>query len=588
VARTDSQGLFWVDLQTGRNSGGPIRDMPKIKSKWRATRPEDWPNLRNERIVAIDTETFDPDLKKGGPGYARGIGHIVGISVAVETGQAWYFPMRHEVKPKQNLDPKKVLQWAKDNLQTSCDKIGANIKYDIGWLREEGVEVGGRLIDIQDMERLIDENKFSYSLDSLARHYLKIGKISEKLYQWCARYYGGNTGPKQRANIYRAPPALVGPYAEADAWQPIKIWKKQQKAIKKDKLEVVADLEQRLTPMLVDMRFQGVRVDLDQAEILRHKLVIKERELQLALNKIAKGHVSFNSGNSIAKAFKRLKLAYPLTEAGNPSFVKMWLAAHPHKIAKLIIKNREISKLRSAFVEGVLLERNIGGRIYCSFNQLGARSGRFSSSNPNLQQIPSRTLLGLMVRRCFIPDYGCSHWWRYDYSQIEYRHLADSAIGPGSNEIREMYLKDPNTDYHHATTLLIYEIVKILLERKPTKTINFGLVYGMGKAKLIKSLGLSKKAGNKLFNAYHLGVPFVKATFEHYMELAATRGYISTVLGRRSRFTSYEQSWDGDIVNSIKEADRLWGRGNYQRAMTHKALNRRLQVYTILLVVFHR
>ncbi len=578
--RTDEIGLFWQD-EKQTTKGGPVRKMPKIKSKWRAKSPADWPNYRHAKKIAIDTETYDPNLLTHGPGWARGDGHLVGISAAVSPSDYIYLPMRHEVKSGQNCDPDKVLLWAKDNLQYHTNNkrlvIGANLIYDIGWLREEGVLVGGDLLDVQHVETLIDENLFTYNLDSIAQTYLKTGKISSKLYKWLARFYGGKAAPNQRKNIYRAPPSLVGPYAEGDAWQPYQIWEHQKKIIKEQDLERVLDVEMRLIPMLLEMRFRGVRVDLDYVEQFREELFEMEIKVQKKLNKVAKGSVVINSGNSIAKAFRRLGIPYQLTDDGNPSFVKAWLNAHPHKIAKLIVQTREIQKLRSTFIEGALLDKQVNGRIFGQFNQLRARSGRFSSSNPNLQQVPSRTELGRKVRRCFIPDEGYTDWYRYDYSQIEYRHLAHHAVGKGAKKIRKRYRKNPKTDYHNATTELIKEITNIILDRKPTKTINFGLCYGMGKPMLCISLGLSKKAGNNLFSAYHTGVPFVSATFDHFMTMAQEQGYVTTTLGRRSRFTAFEQRWGEAIVFSEEAAIGKWGRDNYQRAMCHKGLNRVLQ-----------
>ena len=578
MARTDSLGLFWQDKEPKK--GDPIRDMPKIKSKWRALSPDRWPNLQNEKIIGLDVETYDPNLTTHGPGWARHDGHLVGISVATSRNNSWYFPMRHTIKPKQNLNPDKVLEWAADNLSGLSTKVGANIGYDVGWLREEGVYVGGKFIDIQHNEKLIDENKFNYSLEALAQQYLGVGKESHKLYKWLARFYGGKIDGKQRANIYRAPPSLVGPYAEGDAWEPLKIWKKQQVTIKIEGLERVLDIEQRLIPMLIDMRFRGVRVNLDYAEQMRERLIKMEAKIQYQLDKIAGKHVRFNAPASIVGGFENLGIPYEFTEEGNPSFAKAFLKSCPHEIAKLILKIREVNKLRSTFIEGALLEKHVNGRVYCQFNQFGAKqTGRFSSSNPNLQQVPSRTELGREIRRCFIPDFGFSDWYRKDYSQIEYRHLAHHAVGKGSNNIRKMYRKNPKTDYHKAATKLIYIITRILLERKPTKTINFGIVYGMGKPKLCASLGLSKDAGDQLFEAYHEGMPFAATTFDYFMNMAAQQGYVTTALGRRGRFPMWEEAHarDGDLYRSRRQAITATGSTNVQRAMTHKALNKVLQ-----------
>lgn len=583
MARTDSMGIFWQDVKTEK--GGPVREMPKIpKTGWKA--PKDFPNLKGCKKLAIDTETYDPELLDNGPGWARGPGkgHIVGISVAADEKNAWYFPMRHEVMPEDNMDPEKVLLWAKDNLTHEGLKIGANLIYDLGWLREEGIIVPGPYLDVQHAEALIDENKLTYTLESISQKYLKQGKISNKLYKWCARFYGGKINDTQRKNMYRTPPRLAGPYAEGDAWQPFKIWKKQKKIIQQQNLEVVLDLECRLIPMLLDMRFRGVRIDLDYVEKLQVDLLEEEKILQSRLDYKAGRAIDIYSSNSIAKAFDLQGLNYPKTAKGNPSFVKTWLNNHPSEIAQMIVKTREVQKMRSTFIENFLLEKNINGRVFCTFRQLksddgGTISGRLSSSNPNLQQIPARDpILGPKCRRCFIPDEGYPNWWRGDTNQVEYRTLAHYAVGPGAKEMRKKYKNDPRTDYHVATTEQIYDITGMKLDRKPTKTINFGLVYGMMEPKLKATLGIDDKTGDRLFSAYHEGAPFVSATFNHADREAQETGMVKTILGRRARFEVYKAKYSRDkYVDGRNNAIREFGHNNYERAFTYRALNRKLQ-----------
>ena len=207
----------------------------------------------------------------------------------------------------------------------------------------------------------------------------------------------------------------------------------------------------------------------------------------------------------------------------------------------------------------------------------GTESGRLSAANPNLTQVPSRSDLGKKIRKCFIPGEGYTDWYRGDVNQVEYRFLAHFAVGKGAKEMRKKYRKDPKTDYHIATQQQIHRITNQLLERKPTKTINFGLTYGMGEPKLKASLNLGDREAVNLFAAYHEGVPFVKETFEHFMDIAARTGVITTILGRRSRFEMYERAWGETYVHGYKNALRKWGPGRFQRAFTHKALNRKLQ-----------
>ena len=569
------KGLLWDEnkKKTRKRISVKDRPMPKIKSKWRALAPADWPNYRHAKKIAIDVETYDPNLLSHGPGYARHDGHLVGISAAVSKTEFIYLPMRHEVKPKHNCDPEKVLLWAKDNL-TSPDVqiIGANLQYDVGWLREENVLIKGSLLDVQIVEKLIDENLFNYTLDSLSKRYLQMGKVSDKLYQWLSDYYGGKVNSSQRKNIHKSPPSICGPYAEADAWLPFEIWKKQKKIIKQQHLQLVLNLECKFTKILLDMRFRGVGVDIPYAERMKERLILLEEKEQKTLDKIAGRHTRFNASASIAKSYNKLNLSYKYTEEGNPSFTKLNLQNCDHEIAKQILKIREINKIRSTFIENAILNKHINGRIYGTFNQLGTRSGRLSAKLPNLQQAPSRTILGKELRRCFIPNYddGCEHWYRADVSQIQYRGLAHHAVGKGANDLRKKYINDPTTDFHNATKTLIKEVTNITLNRKSTKNINFGLMFGMMKKKLIKTLGLSDKKGNDLFNAYHKGVPFVQTTFDYCEDLVQRNGFICTKLGRRSRFNKWCEPYGKEYFNNKKETIDKFGKA--ERAFAYKAL----------------
>ncbi len=584
--RKDSIGLFWEDLPAEK--GAAVRKRPKVpKTGWKT--PTEFPNLSSCKVLGIDTETYDPELLTHGPGWARGVGEIVGISIAADKNNAWYFPIRHTDTPKDNMHPGKVLQWLQDVLGTEgVTKIGANIQYDLGWLRQSNVMVSGPFIDVLHAEALIDESRFKYDLDSIANKYLSEKKKSNKLYKWCARFYGGNLDQSQRKNIYRAPPSLVGPYAISDAILPFRIYQKQKKILSKEKLLNVFDLECRLIPLMLDMRFRGVRVNVERAEKARDDLKKRETELHKKLKKITGKEININASASIAKAFDKEGLTYPYTKPsktfpnGKPSFVAAFLNNHPHPIANLIVMIRQAEKARSTFIENYILEKNINGRLYCEFPQLkgdsgGTGYGRFSSRNPNLQNIPARDPVTRdLIRGCFIPDDLFEHWGRLDLSQIEYRFLAHHAVGLGSKVIRKKYKKDHSTDFHQATSDMIFDITNMSLDRKPTKTINFGLVYGMGKGTLQQSLGLDTATTRKLMDAYHESVPFVKETFNYYSDKAQKNGVIKTILGRRSRFNLWERRGSYANVLPYKDAVRKFGY-NIQRAYTHKALNRLLQ-----------
>lgn len=301
--------------------------------------------------------------------------------------------------------------------------------------------------------------------------------------------------------------------------------------------------------------------------------------------------VDINSAACLSKVFDKSGIPYGMTAKGRPSFTGKFLDSVNHPIGSLIREIRKYDKLRGTFIESYILDSNVNGKVYCSFHPLkgeegGTRSGRFSSSSPNLQNIPSRDEeLAPLLRGMFIPDSGHKQWRKYDYSQIEYRFLIHYAVGEGSDAVREHFLEHPDTDYHEMALGLVapkagWDISTKELRkhwRKPVKNINFGLIYGMGVAKLSSDLGLTQEEGKKLFAAYHEGVPFAKATMNLLSTQAQQLGTVTTILNRKSRFDLWEPLQYSDSKPlPYRLAKAQYGQ-NIKRAGTHKALNRLLQ-----------
>jgi DNA polymerase I-like protein with 3'-5' exonuclease and polymerase domains len=319
-------------------------------------------------------------------------------------------------------------------------------------------------------------------------------------------------------------------------------------------------------------------------------------ELKLRMRDLVGFDVNVDANESMQRAFRAVNLPMPLNpKKGTPSFAKDLLSAVEHPFVDLVEEFKKRKKCRDTFIVEYLLNKHVNGKIHCSLHPLrgdegGTRSGRFSMSMPNGQNIPSRDEeLAPIVRGCFIPYPGHPLWRRYDYDQIEYRMLAHYAVGQGSDELRAQYIRDPKTDYHVNTQSLVTRYTGLEIPRKPIKNFNFGMTFGMGKEKMVRSTaaelrkmgGTFKLNGEELYNAYHEAVPFTKATLDHYSREAMQIGYISTILGRRSRF----ELWEPDVRNRSGEdrkpalpyaqAVRLYGR--IKRAYSHKALNRLLQ-----------
>ena len=594
--------MFWQDpVRTGQRNK-VLRPMPAIPaSNWK--RPRNLPSLRNASALCIDLETHDPELITRGPGWARGKGHIVGLAVCADGEAAWYFPMRHETNPEENFPADEVLAWAREEL-TRADqpKLGANLLYDVGWLQHEGVTVAGELHDVQFAEALLSEEP-RVALEILAHKYLGEGKESSVLFQWLADWFGGKPDDSQKRHMAKSPPCLAGPYAESDVTLPFRIVSRQWPRLEAEGLTDIYRMECDLIPLLVAMRFAGVPVATDRAEEARVTLLAKEQELAARLRHVAGLEVNVNAADSLARMFDKLGLPYLRTKPtsgnpkGRPSFTKDFLRTVKHPAVELVQEIRKVSKTRSTFVESYVIESNVNGYVFPQFHPLrgdesGARSGRFASSDPNYQNLPSRDeWLGPLVRGLCVPDAALGHrqWRKYDYSQIEYRFNAHFAVGQGADELRQQYSNNPETDYHEHTLDLVAPVAGWDIAtperrkhwRKPVKNVNFGLLYGMGIKHLAEGLGLNLTAAKKLFAAYHAAVPFTRETMNATMTEADELGYITTILGRRSRFELWEPGWrqpdDEERKPALPYAAALAAYGQVKRAFLHKALNRRLQ-----------
>lgn len=548
--------------------------------------PREFPNLSAAKVIGFDTETKDMDLLKAGPGWGRNAGHVIGVSLAVEDGTSWYFPIRHEVQPELNMDPDQVMRFMAHTLQDNRPKVGANLIYDLGWMAESGVKVGGMLYDIQFAEALLNSETPDVSLEGLATRYLGTGKVTSILYDWLSVWLGGKADGRQRANLYRAPITLTGPYAEGDAALPIAILNKQWPAMAQRGVLDLFHLECRLIPLLVAMRMKGAPIDVLKCEELYHRLGQEATEVEQQLRDIAGQAVNPAAPESVKAAFTKLGIPHPTTKDKKTKQTKVSFAADlleqvDHPLAAKIVEHRQLLKVRNVFIKSYLIDKNVNGRIHCSFNPLksesrGARSGRFSSSDPNLQNIPIRTELGALVRDAFVANKD-ARWRKWDYSQIEYRLLAHHAVGPGADGLRDIFINDPEADYHEVTIDLIKRLTGMILERRPAKTINFGLIYGMSQGELQKRLGLERAAALNLFDNYHRAAPFARATMEACEAEVHQYGYITTLLGRKSDFPMWGPKGEYGVPGlPYGEAILQYGPG-IQRAFTHKALNRKLQ-----------
>jgi DNA polymerase I-like protein with 3'-5' exonuclease and polymerase domains len=533
--------------------------------------PEDFPDLSKYDEIAIDLETKDPDLIKMGSGAIIGKGEVVGIAVAVE-GWCGYYPIAHG--GGGNMDKTMVLKWFQDVLNTPSKKVFHNAMYDVCWIRAMGLKINGQIIDTMIAAALCDENQFRFDLNTCARRYVGTGKDEAALYAAAKEW-----GIDPKGEMYKLPAMYVGQYAEKDAAITLQLWQYLKTEIVKQDIQSIFDLEIELFPCLVDMRFLGVRVDVDGAHQLKQKLVGREQSSLLAVKKETGIEPQIWAARSIAKVFEKLNLPYDRTEKTSaPSFTKNFLQNHPHPVVQHIARAREINKAHTTFID-TILKYSHKGRIHAEINQLrgdngGTVTGRFSYSNPNLQQIPARNKeLGPMIRSLFIPEDGHT-WGVFDYSQQEPRlvvHYAALQDLYGVDNVLDSYNNDPDTDFH----TIVADMANI--PRSQAKTINLGLFYGMGKNKLQAELGVDKETSDDLFKQYHDRVPFVKQLMDNVMQRSQQRGQIRTLLGRLCRFHLWEPNMFG-MHKALPHDEALLEHGpGIRRAYTYKALNKLIQ-----------
>ncbi len=551
--------------------------------------PSELPSLRGVKRICFDTETCDPDLDTLGPGTRRG-GYIVGLCVGTQERGSWYLPIRHQ--GGGNLDEGMVLRWAREELNAFDGiVVGANLGYDLDFGANEGITfpLVKRFHDVQIAEPLLDENKLSYSLDSLAQEYLDDTKHEEVLKEAAEAYGFGATNKSIKQNLWRLHAGHVGPYGEGDAELPLAIMDLQLKELEKQGLLELFDLESRLLPILVAMRRRGVRVDVAGAHRVRARLVI-ERDAALArVRRLAGPKAELMAPDSFAQALVDRGLNVGRTpKSGQFSITKDWLKANAgDELVDAIQAGRKVNTIITTFIDGHIFNHAINGRIHCQYKQLkdddGGTGARFSSNAPNLQNIPSRDEeLAPMVRGLFLPDQE-EDWERHDMAQAEYRLQVHFARGTGAKEARQKYIDDPSTDFHKFCAEMLGANPEDKLIRKRIKNTNFAKSYGALAPKLALTFGCSVEEAQAFIKIYEEKLPFTKTTFDACQAVASQRGFIRSVLGRYARFPLWEPADNSRQKMAFRKralpreaAEAAYG-NLLVRAGTYKALNNLLQ-----------
>ena len=507
--------------------------------------------IESGETVAIDLETYDPQLKTHGSGAIIGKGKVCGIALAFKD-EKMYIPIRHRYS-HQNLDPK--ITWKRLNKilfqRDDVKKVFHNAMYDVCWIRKEsGLMPKGPIYDTMVAASVIDENrtgKKRYTLDSLSRDYLGETKYKNDLEEI-------SNVDDPMSNMHKLSWDQVREYAEQDVSLTLRLWNVFKKEIKKPintgtknvkTLESIFDLETRLFPCLVEMRFRGVRIDEKRTKTFGKELEDEREKILDQIKKETGVEILLWSADSFEPLLKQQNITdYKVTpKTGRPSITKLYLESHTNKYLKLIAKARQLDKLHNTFVTSILKYSN-KGRIHADINQIrsdqgGTVTGRFSMSNPNLQQIPARTEQGSKIRELFLPEENCK-WASFDYSQQEPRLVVHYALKlkdqdiSGAMDMAERYNKEPDTDFHD----MVADMASIT--RKQAKTINLGLFYGMGKNKLARSLELETEEAKDLFDQYHKRVPFVRQLANSLQKYAEENKQIYTLEDRFCRFNKWE------------------------------------------------
>lgn len=555
------------------------------------------PSLTGVKRIAIDCETKDPLLTKLGPGVRRG-GYIAGFSVGIEGGPRFYLPIRHE--GGGNLDEQQTLSWARDNFKNfKGEVVGASLLYDLDYFAEENIwfKSAKRFLDVQVAEPLLDENRFSYSLDALAKIHIDENKQETVLAQACQDF--GIKKKEIKGALWELPARYVGAYAEADVDLPLRIIKKQIPKLKQQNLMELFEIESKLIPILLEMRRRGVRIDMKQVERTRDYLIDQIKKYQGEASRLASCQILVSKKKTFVPYIEKLGIPFERTPKNKePKINKDWMEKYKdtHPFIECLFQAKKYQHTLNTFIDGYIGQHCIKGRIHCEFNQLkrdqdedatgkskGKKKGtiaRFSSSNPNLQNIPARDPeLGPMIRKFFVADEG-EVYVKHDWSQIEYRFLAHYAEGLGAGEARQRYIDDPKTDFHEMCRQLAGAVVPTILTmgRKQIKNGNFGVVYGSGKVTMAATLGMTIDEANSFLESYHAALPFVRATANNASKVAEKRGYIRTILNRRGRFDLWEEMGYG-LSTAYPKARAIeeYGERHIQRAGCYKALSRLLQ-----------
>ncbi len=485
--------------------------------------------LRSAPLLALDTETSSTAPREA---------ELVGLSVAASPAEVWYLPFGHRPlggelaapAPVKNLPPLTsplMAPLAQLLADAAVPKAGHNVKFDWRVLRGAGVELRGVVYDSMLASFILDPGRRSHGIDTLALEHL--GRTMETYADLAGR-------GKREIPFAELPVARAAAYCGADSATALALHDFFAPRLRETSLEpLLAEIELPLVEVLVDMEWAGIAIDRSVFERLSRELGADLARLERDISQAAGTELNLNSPKQLATVlFEKHQLPVLKKTKTGPSTdadVLEQLAAMGHGLPRLILEYRELQKLKSTYVDALPAEVNPKtGRIHTSFNQTGAATGRLSSSDPNLQNIPVRSTRGEAIRRGFVPAAG-SVFLVADYSQIELRLMAHLSGDPGFIEAFRQ-----GGDIHRQTAALIFGVplAEVTSDmRARAKTINFATIYGQGAFALSRQLGISQEDAKSFIARYFERFAGVRAFLDRQVQLARERGYVETLFKRR-------------------------------------------------------
>lgn len=478
--------------------------------------------IREKGLVCLDTETTSENPFKA---------KLVGISFSLQEGKAIYLPLGHDYAeaPKQ-IPMDKALSALRPVLEDEhIAKVGQNIKYDAEVLHFHSIELKGMYFDTMVASYVINPGLRQHNLEALSQQYLNYKMIT----------YGDLVGKGKKAkNFSEVNIEAAAEYSCEDAditLRLMRVLSERLDSVKNE--ELFYGLEMKLIPVLMEMELAGIKIDVEFFQALSKKMASELKELEQEIYKEAGMEFNINSPQQLGYVlFEKLQLPTQRKTTKTKRYstdvkVLKKLAAYPHKVPKLVLRYRTLNKLKSTYLDALVkMVEPSTGRLHTSFNQTVTATGRLSSSNPNLQNIPIRGEEGKEIRKGFIAEKGFK-FVSADYSQIELRVFAHYSGDPAFKEAFER-----GDDIHTRTAS---EIMGVSSEevtsdmRRIAKAINFGIIYGMGPQKLSEELEIDLSSAKQYIAAYYERYKGVLAYKERMIKDAREKGYVTTLFNRR-------------------------------------------------------